>query len=94
MNDLPEFLVNVTKEIDPIFDRFNSAREAYIDLFGDEDDLHEYISTWDYGDKEFLELSKKIENCVKLKKRYKNVYLTIFDRMFHKIKYIINDYDE
>ena len=47
--------------------RFEKAIKKYINLFGTSNDIFEYLSTWDYSDEDWNELSEKIENCVKQK---------------------------
>ena len=49
--------------------RFEKAIKKYINLFGTSDDIFEYLSTWDYNDKDWNELAEKIENCVKKRKK-------------------------
>lgn len=95
MNNLPDWLLNNDVQYDsPISKRYADAWDSYIKCFGDAKDLLKYTSTYDYTEEDFLELAKKIENCVETKKRYKYLYMCLIERIWENtlgpfIKYTI-----
>ena len=82
MYDLPDYLPKTKEDYDPISKRYNKALEDYIVSFGNTQDLNKYISTWDYTEQDFLELAIRLENCIKLKKRYKHLYMCLIERIY------------
>ena len=100
MENLPDWLTNKDMEYDsPISKRYVEAWNAYTECFGDANDLLKYISTCDYTDEDFLELAIKLENCVKYKKRYKQLYMCLIERIWEStlgpfIRYRIFKIDE
>lgn len=41
-------------------DRYDIALKNYIDFFGDDEDISEYVSTWDYNENDFVQLANKL----------------------------------
>ncbi len=76
--------------------RCKKAMDQYENLFGTPNDLHEYLSTWYYCDNDWNELAEKIENCVKKRKKYKKLYMTLIERIYYKTiyKFVIKFIDE
>lgn len=70
-------------------DRYIRALESYIQMFGNDDDINEYVSTWDYNEEDFRELAKKLEYCVIKRKKYKNIYVSILQKIYYKTIYNI-----
>ena len=65
------------------------AINEYIKIFGTDDDINEYISTWDYDDNDFERLAGEIEDCVRKRKKYKNVYISFWQKLYYKTIYKI-----
>ncbi len=70
-------------------DRYDIALNNYIELFGDDEDICEYVSTWDYDENDFSQLAQKLENCVKKRKRYKRIYVSFLEKIYYKTIYKI-----
>ena len=85
MISVNNFLKDNEVELDFETKKYVEALESYEKTFGDINDLNEYVSTWDYDDNDFIEFTKKIENCVAKRKRYKYLYVNWFYRTFHKL---------
>lgn len=69
--------------------RYNIALNNYKNIFGDDEDICEYVSTWDYNENDFVQLAKKLEYCIKNKQRYKKVYVSFFKKIYYKTIYKI-----
>lgn len=41
-------------------DRYEIALNSYIEFFGDDEDICEYVSTWDYNENDFYKLAQKL----------------------------------
>ena len=65
------------------------AINEYIKIFGTDDDINEYILTWDYDDNDFERLAGEIEDCVRKRKKYKNVYISFWQKLYYKTIYKI-----
>lgn len=69
-------------------DRYEIALNSYIEFFGDDEDICEYVSTWDYNENDFYKLAQKLECCIEKRKRYK-VYVSFLEKIYYKTIYKI-----
>lgn len=69
---------------------YDKVYEKYKNKFRD-NDLVEYLSTWDYDDEDFKKLAQELNNCIEKNKTYKQLYVPfwkkIFNGLFLKIYY-------
>ena len=70
-------------------DRYDIALKNYIDFFGDDEDISEYVSTWDYNENDFVQLAKKLEYCIEKRQKYKKVYMSFLEKIYYKTIYKI-----
>lgn len=64
--------------------RYDIALNNYIKFFGNAEDINEYVSTWDYNEKDFLKLAEKLEYCILKRKRYKKIYVSFLQKVYYK----------
>lgn len=67
--------------------RYDRVLKEYIDLFGNCDDVYKYVSTWEYKENDFIKLAERLEYCVKVKKRYEQVYISFLEKIYYKTLY-------
>ena len=51
---------------------YDKVYEKYKNKFRD-NDLVEYLSTWDYDDEDFKKLAQELNNCIEKNKTYKQL---------------------
>ena len=66
--------------------KYKKAVNEYIRIFGTDEDIIEYSSTWEYDDNDFERLAGEIEDCIRKRKNIK-IYMFLFGK-----NYIIKQY--
>ena len=69
--------------------KYKKAVNEYIRIFGTDEDIIEYSSTWEYDDNDFERLAGEIEDCVRKRKKYKNLYVSFWQKLYYKTIYKI-----
>lgn len=67
--------------------RYDIVLNNYIEAFGDDEDICEYVSTWDYDENDFSKLAQKLENCIEKRKQYKKLYVSFLEKIYCKTIY-------
>ncbi|MBQ2917111.1 MAG: hypothetical protein IJE59_02915 [Clostridia bacterium] len=75
-------------------DKYDKAIKDYVKMFGDTRDINEYVSTWEYTEKDFEKLAEQLKKCIKNRKRYSKLYVSLFKKFYYKTIYKFLNFEE